>query len=658
MHLLVLLFILQSFLMEIYSFCPSQCSCIYHGRSDGSGTRSVLCNDPDMSEVPVNVPVDTVKLRIEKTVVRRIPNEAFYYLVDLKYLWLTYNAITNIDTSSFYNLKQVHELRLDGNLFSTFPWESLKEMPNLRTLDLHNNRLATVPAEAAHFLKNITYLDLSSNKLTTLPTDVMDIWTHMLSTPSPILELYPSRVILGFQDNLWYCDCRISKLIELSKLTDISFVLLDPFVVCNGPENLAGVPFQKAELEQCLKPSVMTSATKITSSLGSNVLLRCDATGYPTPYLMWTRSDSSVVNHTVIQESPTDGARWSILSLTGISYKDAGEYKCKAKNLAGMSEASITLSVVGVVTTTVPPQKFVKNLEKDKEAVATTEAEEEEATVVPTTASLVTAKSTTTTTNVPKKKGVLNSQPKVGPDGKNVVKQQPMTNVSIKLDEHDDEKLKERVTSLNATSHMTEQTIAIKNLKAMSETDKTVILSWKVLKITEDAVLNVVYSRYGQKDMQMLTIEPGKSRITIDDLLPNTKYTACVCLKGTQPRKDQCTTFVTDVPIRESNNQTLILIIISSVACAVVLPVFFFLLYKVIKLQCISSQPAEDELSKDTYVKFETLSLRARPVVTSGADRWIRRDTAESQRLLLCSRSSIDSQMTFRSDASKPEYFF
>lgn len=87
--------------------------------------RSVLCNDPDMYEIPVNIPVDTVKLRIEKTVIRRIPTEAFYYLVDLKYLWVTYNCVANIDISSFYNLKQLHELRLDGNLLSLSlgnPW--------------------------------------------------------------------------------------------------------------------------------------------------------------------------------------------------------------------------------------------------------------------------------------------------------------------------------------------------------------------------------------------------------------------------------------------------------------------------------------------------------------------------------------------------------
>lgn len=50
----------------------------------------------------------------------------------------------------------------------------------------------------------------------------------------------------------------------------------------------------------------------------------------------------------VMQESPRVGVRWSIMSLNGISYKDAGEYRCQARNMAGISEAPIKLRVVGI----------------------------------------------------------------------------------------------------------------------------------------------------------------------------------------------------------------------------------------------------------------------------------------------------------------------
>jgi len=81
-------------------------------------------------------------------------------------------------------------------------------------------------------------------------------------------------------------------------MSSIPVALMDQFLTCSGPENLAGVLFQRAELDQCLKPSVMISATKITASLGSNVILRCDATGFPTPTLLWTRADGSAFNNT------------------------------------------------------------------------------------------------------------------------------------------------------------------------------------------------------------------------------------------------------------------------------------------------------------------------------------------------------------------------
>uniref|UniRef100_A0A3B5A688 Uncharacterized protein n=1 Tax=Stegastes partitus TaxID=144197 RepID=A0A3B5A688_9TELE len=120
--------------------------------------------NPGISAVPINVPADTVKLRLEKTLITKVPRAAFYNLSELRFLWLNYNSITSIHPSSFVNLKAIRELRLDGNLLTSFPWEGLRDMPLLQTLGLHNNRLSNLPAHASLFLPNITYLDLSSNR--------------------------------------------------------------------------------------------------------------------------------------------------------------------------------------------------------------------------------------------------------------------------------------------------------------------------------------------------------------------------------------------------------------------------------------------------------------------------------------------------------------
>ncbi|KAI7805551.1 hypothetical protein IRJ41_010841 [Triplophysa rosa] len=103
-------------------------------------------------------------------------------------------------------------------------------------------------------------------------------------------QMAKSAMIGSLQDNPWVCDCRLASLLDISKAPESSMALLDRFLTCSGPPGLAGVPFQRVELSRCRRPYVVTSGTKITALLGSNVLLRCDATGHPIPTLMWFKS--------------------------------------------------------------------------------------------------------------------------------------------------------------------------------------------------------------------------------------------------------------------------------------------------------------------------------------------------------------------------------
>ncbi|XP_004553673.1 leucine-rich repeat, immunoglobulin-like domain and transmembrane domain-containing protein 3a [Maylandia zebra] len=617
-----------------HPFCPSQCTCVFHGRTDGTGTRSVLCNDPDMSDIPVNVPVDTVKLRIEKTAVRRVPTEAFYYLVDLRYLWITYNSITSVDTGSFYNLKVLHELRLDGNMISMFPWESLKEMPMLKTLDLHNNRINNVPTEAIPYLRNITYLDLSSNKLTTLPSELMDIWPPFNGLP--VSSNASQKVVLGLQDNPWFCDCKISKMIEISKMAETPVILMDLFLTCAGPENLSGVLFQHAELENCVKPSVMTSATKITSPLGSNVLLRCDASGFPTPTLYWAKSDGSPVSNTV-QESPGDGIRWSIMSLHGILYKDAGNYSCKAKNVAGSVEATISLTVAGTIGTTVPPQR--PGIDTGPSSVGTTIVpptfipDSFMSTVLPRASTIAFyRKLKPTPSNGLQKSKVKQSK---NEQGSNVTKLAA------------DEKSKKSDTSKS-----------IRDLKIVEETADSAVLLWTADGLPNDAPLTVVYSPYGEDDTKR-TVETnaGSGKVLLDGLSSGMRYSVCLVAKGAAAGKDPCIDFYTLDNV-EDGGQNQLFIIVSGIACALVLPLIILLLYKILALYCKGRNTGlnEEDLEKESYVKFETISMKQRNLNSHPTELWARRPTNESERMLLCSRSSIDSQMTYKSDSSRSEY--
>lgn len=143
--------------------------------------------------MPVGFPVDTSKLRIEKTAIQRIPSEAFNYLSSLEFLWMSFNTLSALNPDSFRGLFNLEELRLDGNALTAFPWESLMDMPSLRLLDLHNNQLTVLPAEATTYIKNLTYLDLSSNSLLTLPAEVLSTWL----AAKPVQGPESSKMILG-----------------------------------------------------------------------------------------------------------------------------------------------------------------------------------------------------------------------------------------------------------------------------------------------------------------------------------------------------------------------------------------------------------------------------------------------------------------------------
>ncbi|XP_026870002.2 leucine-rich repeat, immunoglobulin-like domain and transmembrane domain-containing protein 3a [Electrophorus electricus] len=647
-HLLIAQLVLCWF-GSAQAFCPSQCSCTFQTHIDGSTTRTVLCNDPDMSDVPVNVPVDTVKLRVEKTMVRHVPPEAFYYLTELRYLWMAYNAVTAVDARSFYNLKALHELRLDGNLIATFPWESLKETPSLRTLDLHNNRLTSIPAKAVAYLHSVTYLDISSNRLTTLPTDLVDIWPPF----SSMLPNTSHKFILGLQDNLWYCDCQISKLIELSQTVDAAVVLMDPYLLCSGPANLAGILFQRAELDQCVKPSVMTSATKITSSIGSNVLLRCDATGYPTPSLLWSRADGSPVNTTVVQESPGAGVQWSILSLHGVQASDAGVYCCKARNVAGHAEAFITLSVAGMETT--PPPPPITTSEKPDEGleVVTEPPPPVTGTVLPSSAFPGVSASMPPVPLPSPAPGRM--KPGLGGGVQRSPPSPPAGDTPAKIQQG-----KGPASSDEAST--TSDGTFVERIKVVEETGDTAAVLWTSEGLPSDGLLSVVYFPYdAQAIKQTVETDIGQGKLLLENLLPNQVYTVCLAAKGVEYSKDQCVNFST-LEATGGHGQDMWLIIISGAACAVVLPLIMLLLYKIASLYCEESSSVSrntgehEDLSRETYVKFETLAMKPRAMNGQVNDIWARRQTQESERMLLYSRSSIDSQMTYKSDSSRSEY--
>lgn len=101
----------------------------------------------------------------------------------------------------------------------------------------------------------------------------------------------------GLHDNPWLCDCQISMLRSLSMSLGSPVVLMDQLLRCRRSLGQSGMLLTQTELPHCMRPSVQPAATRVISPLGSDVILRCDATGYPTPTLSWIKTSAYTGKH-------------------------------------------------------------------------------------------------------------------------------------------------------------------------------------------------------------------------------------------------------------------------------------------------------------------------------------------------------------------------
>lgn len=197
----------------------------------------------------------------------------------------------------------------------------------------------------------------------------------------------------------------------------------------------------------------------------------------------------------------------------------------------------------------------------------------------------------------------------------------------------------------------------IRDVEVVEQTGDSAVVLWMSEGFPSKLPLSVVYFPYDAEEIkETVDTEVGNGKLLLENLFPNQMYTVCLVPKSA---KEKCVNFGTlDTILDVGQNRWLL--IFSGIACVVVVPLIVLLLYKISSLYCKRSTgrnaDMEDDLSKETYVKFETLAMQQRSLNGQASDLWTRRLTQESERMLLCSRSSIDSQMTYKSDNSRSEY--
>ncbi|XP_067101399.1 leucine-rich repeat, immunoglobulin-like domain and transmembrane domain-containing protein 1 [Osmerus mordax] len=629
----------------VCSACPSQCNCFFHKLSDGSKSRSVLCNDPEITAVPPNFPVDTSKLRIEKTAITRISSENFHYLKNLEFMWMSFNSLSSLNVDSFRGLYSLDELRLDGNSLTSFPWESLTDMPNLRLLDLHNNKITSIPTEASMYIKNITYLDLSSNSLTTFPPEVLTTWLSVKPSQDD-----SSKLILGLHDNPWLCDCRLYDLVQFQKSPFSPVALIDTRLRCADPESLSGVLFSEAELQRCQGPRVHTAVARVRSSLGNNVLLRCGTIGVPIPELSWTRADGKKMNGTVQEEASKEGIIWSILSVSAVSYHDSGRYVCKATNFMGTADAIISLVITDSFRSEETGGGSRRNRGKKNGGIGKAAYQEKLiARYVPPPTTMAAQPIIEPLNGFTGKYEIESySISDSVPDGQ--------TGVPSTVEPMEVEKAVLSNLAANASSlQQAPERRVVRSVKVIGDTDHTVSLNWRAPTATNTTEFSVLYAVFGERDMRRINVGAGKNRITIDGLVPKTKYIACVCVKGLIPKKEQCVIFSTDEAASASGTQKLINVVVITVACVIAVPLTLIVCCGALKKRCQKLLGKKSKEMQDSYVTFETLSPGTKTKGTE-AEYLTKLNPDESNRLL-SARSSVDSEAPARTEGPPNEYF-
>uniref|UniRef100_A0A182PK83 LRRCT domain-containing protein n=1 Tax=Anopheles epiroticus TaxID=199890 RepID=A0A182PK83_9DIPT len=201
--------VLLVFLQQVYTFCPSICTC------EGDPNVRTWCIGAGLDVVPIQLNPD---VRYINLTANRITNVhftlTFYYKLEV--LDLTGNRIEALGSRNFDTQQALRTLNLSDNAIVSIPKDAFRGLQRLQTLKLCGNRIDTIHPAAFHDLRNLIELDLAGNALTSLE-------------PSTLRHLY-SLEVLSFQNNQLLevpYEHNLEHLGQRLQLLDLSVNLLD-----------------------------------------------------------------------------------------------------------------------------------------------------------------------------------------------------------------------------------------------------------------------------------------------------------------------------------------------------------------------------------------------------------------------------------------------
>uniref|UniRef100_A0A3B3RWW5 LRRCT domain-containing protein n=1 Tax=Paramormyrops kingsleyae TaxID=1676925 RepID=A0A3B3RWW5_9TELE len=205
--------------------CPGKCLC--------ESSNKVQCQDETITEIPSNIPHETINLFISRT---RI--SLFSSLQNLQRLFLSGNKISHLPQELFRGLGELRQLDLSKNALRVIPEGIFDDLSNLESLSLKDNQIEHLPSNLFSSLENLVTLYLSRNNLVRLPEG---IFLHV--TRLQKLSLFQNRLenlgtsVFGplLLTELWLYSNNLTRLEDgiFRNLTKLQLLILSRNSICS-----------------------------------------------------------------------------------------------------------------------------------------------------------------------------------------------------------------------------------------------------------------------------------------------------------------------------------------------------------------------------------------------------------------------------------------
>ncbi|XP_045879814.1 leucine-rich repeat-containing protein 24 isoform X1 [Meles meles] len=340
--------------------CPAACRCYSATVECGAlrlrvvppgippGTQTLFLQDNSIARLEPGVLAPLAALRrlyLHNNSLRALEPGAFRAQPRLLELALTGNRLRGLRVGAFAGLGQLRALYLAGNQLVQLLDFTFLHLPRLQELHLQENSIELLEDQALAGLSSLALLDLSRNQLGTISREVLQ----------PLASLQ----VLRLTENPWRCDCALHWLGAWIKEGGQRLLSSrDKKIMCAEPPRLALQSLLDIAGSSliCIPPSVHVEPLEVTASLGEDLRVACQASGYPQPLVTWRKVAQPREGQPRAQVRPEGGAPRpggpgapdtgsGMLFLSNITLAHAGKYECEASNAGGAARVPFQLLV-------------------------------------------------------------------------------------------------------------------------------------------------------------------------------------------------------------------------------------------------------------------------------------------------------------------------